>query len=303
MIQYLKHNEIDKVRWDICVAQSCNTLPYAYSWYLDIVSPNWDALVSNDYKAMMPLTWNKKFGFKYLYQPFFTQQSGVFFKEKEDKKNVIDFINAIPKGFRFIDINLNYNNEFEHSDIKLRKRKNFVLDINKPYEKLFKSYDNNCQRNVKKSRKFNHQIKSAEPKDIIKFYRKYKGAETKNVRDEDYVMLEKLCAEAVKRNHISAYGVYDDNNELLSGGLFLSDTQRIIYLQGTASPKGKETRAMYALIDFIIAQRCNNPVTFDFEGSEIVGIARFFKGFGAEKENYFKLKINKLPWFIRWLKR
>lgn len=302
MIQYLKHNEIDKVRWDICVAQSCNSLPYAYSWYLDIVSPNWDALVSDNYQAVMPLTWNKKFGFKYLYQPFFTQQLGMFYKEREDSKIVVDFIKAIPKNIRFIDIHLNYRNEFEHTDIKLRKRKNFVLDINKPYEKIFKSYDNHCQRNVKKSRKFNHRIKSVEPKDIIKFYKKHKGAETKNVSDEDYVMLEKLCAEAAKCNKIIACGVYDDNNELLAGGLFLSDTQRIIYLLGTASPKGKEARAMYALIDFMISQHCNNPITFDFEGSEIAGIARFFKGFGAEKENYFKLRLNRLPWLIRWLK-
>jgi hypothetical protein len=40
----------------------------------------------------------------------------------------------------------------------------------------------------------------------------------------------------------------------------------------------------------------------DFEGSEIPGIARFFKSFGAEKFHYYRLKMNRLPWFIKLIK-
>ncbi len=38
----------------------------------------WDALVLDDYQAVMPLTWRSKFGIRYLYQPAFTQQTGIF---------------------------------------------------------------------------------------------------------------------------------------------------------------------------------------------------------------------------------
>src|ERR1700692_3437990 len=78
MIHYLKHNAIDKRRWDEAIDRAFNGMIYAKSWYLDIVSPQWDALVSDDYRAVMPLTWRRKFGVYYLYQPFFTQQLGVF---------------------------------------------------------------------------------------------------------------------------------------------------------------------------------------------------------------------------------
>lgn len=302
MIKYLKHSEIDLNKWDLCIEQSTNSLPYAFSWYLHMVAPQWDALVAGDYEAVMPLTWNKKLGIRYLYQPFFTQQLGVFYRSDYYKESTPDFIKAIPSSFKFIDIHLNAYNHFEHTDIKLKKRKNFVLDISKPYEKLFKGYDQHCTRNIKKARKFNHVIRPVEPVDVINFYRKHKGLETKNVGHDDYRMLEKLSGVAREKKVMITYGVFNDNQEMLAAGIFLYIKGRVIYLLGTASPKGKEARAMYALIDYAIMQSCGHPVVFDFEGSEIPGIARFFRGFGAEKQPFYKLKINRLPLLIRWLK-
>ncbi len=77
-ISYLRHENIDKKKWDNCIAHANNSLIYAYSYYLDAMSENWNALVMNDYEAVMPLTWAKKFGFRYLRQPVFTQQLGIF---------------------------------------------------------------------------------------------------------------------------------------------------------------------------------------------------------------------------------
>ncbi|MBS1975692.1 MAG: hypothetical protein JST13_15195, partial [Bacteroidetes bacterium] len=77
-IHYLQQHEIDKTRWDACISSSANGLIYACSSYLDTMSKNWDALVLRDYEAVMPLTWNKKYGVYYLYQPAFTASLGIF---------------------------------------------------------------------------------------------------------------------------------------------------------------------------------------------------------------------------------
>ena len=58
---FLKHDKIDKVKWDNCISRSVNGHIYARSWYLNIVSPDWDALIEGDYEAVMPLTWKRKF--------------------------------------------------------------------------------------------------------------------------------------------------------------------------------------------------------------------------------------------------
>jgi hypothetical protein len=70
-IRYLERNEIDINKWDRCISNAPNGLIYARSFYLDSMAENWSALVTGDYLYVMPLTWNKKFGIKYLYQTVF----------------------------------------------------------------------------------------------------------------------------------------------------------------------------------------------------------------------------------------
>jgi hypothetical protein len=52
----------------------------------------------------------------------------------------------------------------------------------------------------------------------------------------------------------------------------------------------------------LIKEFAGQPIILDFEGSDIPGIAQFNKSFGAEKEFYFKIKINRLPWWLKLLK-
>ena len=59
MINYLTNEQIDKSRWDDCVAHAVNGNVYAFSWYLDIVHLGWEALVEmidGNYVTIMPIT-------------------------------------------------------------------------------------------------------------------------------------------------------------------------------------------------------------------------------------------------------
>ena len=44
-IKFLYNKEINKIHWDECVLNSINSKIYAFSWYLDIVSDEWNGLV------------------------------------------------------------------------------------------------------------------------------------------------------------------------------------------------------------------------------------------------------------------
>ena len=149
-IQYLLHSEIDKSKWDSCIEHATNGLVYAYSFYLEAMSKNWDALVLNDYEAVMPLTWNKKYGIYYLYQPFLTAQSGLF-GNNINPDLLEQFLNAVPKKFQYWDICLNQGNVFPVANFTLFQRSNFVLNLNKPYAELYNGYNENVRRNVKKA--------------------------------------------------------------------------------------------------------------------------------------------------------
>ena len=95
-ILHLRNKSIDYCRWDNCITKSHNHLTYAYSWYLDIVSPNWEALVSEDYAYIMPLPVKSRYGIPYLVQPVLTQQLGIYSKKKINERNIDTKTNLKP---------------------------------------------------------------------------------------------------------------------------------------------------------------------------------------------------------------
>ena len=56
-ITHITREQIDQKKWDDCIYQSSLPLLYAETIYLDQMASNWDALVLNDYEAVMPLPW------------------------------------------------------------------------------------------------------------------------------------------------------------------------------------------------------------------------------------------------------
>ncbi len=110
-ISYLPHDKIDKAKWDHCIDTASNGLIYAYSFYLDTMSKNWDALILDNYSFVMPLTWNKKFGVYYLYQPFFAASLGIF-GDNISAEIMKAFLDNIPGKFKYWDFYLNRENVF-----------------------------------------------------------------------------------------------------------------------------------------------------------------------------------------------
>ncbi|MDD4149451.1 MAG: hypothetical protein PHE33_05430, partial [Bacteroidales bacterium] len=146
-INYLKHNEINKILWDDKINHSLNGTVYAMSWYLDIVSPNWEALVTNDYQFLMPLPVKSKYGFKYLTQPCLSQQLGVFSDLEITDHLFQQFLNKIP--YNFYRLQFNSGNCFEQNSEKLRP--NYLLSLQGSYKEIFSGYNQNCKRNIKKA--------------------------------------------------------------------------------------------------------------------------------------------------------
>lgn len=302
MIKFIQHQEIDQKKWDLCIEQSHFSLVYAYSWYLNKVSPNWHALVLNDYDAVMPLTHNKKWGIAYLYQPFFTQQLGVFSKVETDPTFLQSFMGAIPSYFRFIAIQMNESNGSIATHYPVKKAKNYLLGLNKPYAKIYKAYGSQAKRNIKKAQKMGLGIETITGSQAISFYKSNKGHVTKGVQPKHYQLLEQLFSELNDQNKLLVKGVFEPNGNMVGSAAFIVHKGRLVFILGNASHRGREMGAMHFLFDHVILQFADHAMLLDFEGSEIPGIARFFKSFGSSKTHYYRLKINKLPWFLRWMK-
>ena len=199
--EYIRHSEIEKDKWDECVTHSINHLPYCYSWYLDIVSPGWDALMLGNYDFIFPLTHRKKGGINYLYQPYFTQQLGLFAKMDFDEALLTIFLQSIPSKFKFIEINLNTNCLLNAKEKMITKRRTHHLNLFDSYENISRNFNENTRRNLKKAatEKF-IVVQNGEPEKIIELFKNSTGAKT-DLKTSDYKMLAALMKKLIEKKN------------------------------------------------------------------------------------------------------
>lgn len=280
-LKHLRNKSIDFKRWDSCIAQSKNHLTYAFSWYLDVVSPDWEALVSTDYDYVMPLPIKSKYGFQYLVQPILAQQLGIFSKHEISAKVVEEFMKEIP--YFSYELNLNEKNFYDKALIY----PNFILDLNKSYENIFSAYSKNCKRNIEKAKANNLKIQQNITKEsFLSFY----FSADKNYLSPRQPVLKKLIEKGILENTLKLYGVFSAENNLVAALCLLESHNRLTYLLPASNAEGKKLSAMFLLIDYLIHKKAGKNYILDFEGSRIEGIARLYRGFGAKYHPYFILK-------------
>jgi len=279
-IKHLKHAEIDFEKWDNCISQASNSLVYAESWYLNVVSPSWEALIGGDYECVMPLPVKRKFGISFLVQPMLTQQLGVFSKEEINEEIVRKFIRKIP--YLSYHLNLNEQNECENASAL----PNYVLDLNKSFENLYADFSKNTKRNIEKAKKSGVRVTDdLLPNEFLEFY----FSTEKNYSVPKKNLVSELIESGFSRGEMTIFGAYNFDNELISAFCLLHSKERFIYLLPISNQTGKNCSAMFLIINEIIFQNSETPNLLDFEGSRVEGIARLYRGFGAKLKPYFQI--------------
>jgi hypothetical protein len=304
VIYHLPHNQIDKHKWDACILRSVNGLVYAYSWYLDVVSPGWEALVEEDYESVMPLTFRKKFTLSYLYPPLFTQQLGVFSGNKFNEEKIKEFIASIPSKFGFYEINLNTFNKFSSMDTIIHPNLTHELDLIDSYENLKARYSENLRRNLKKANSSDLEIDKHVPLQlIINLFRHNKGQQFGNITQRDYELLDTLIQTCIEKGRAQVWGVLTKEKRVCAGAFFVESNGKVIFLFSGANQIARTNGAIPFLIDKFISENAQRNLILDFEGSNDVNLARFYKSFGSKECVYLQVKVNRLPWFVKLFKR
>ena len=300
-LQYIKHENIDSEKWNRCIDNSANCRVYGYDWHLDRTAIEWDALVLGDYEFVMPLPFRKKLGVKYLYQPLFSQQLGIFPNPSEIVQE--KFYTELLKRFRYSDVQINSGNNLisTKKEIEFLDRKNYLLPLNQDYNQLTNSFSKNTKRNLAKANKNKLSlVRGMQLEEYLEFKQENLVA---HLSKKELAILKNIIAFGLNKGFGEIYGVYSAENKLCAAVYFCHWKDRVIYMNAASNKQGKELRGMYFLVDNFIKSYSNKNVTLDFEGSMIPGVARFYLGFGATPETYFQLKFNRLPLPLKWLKR
>lgn len=297
MIRLVRSADIDTRLWDMTIHLDPQALIYGLSWYLDIVSYGWDALIYDDYKAVMPITPGlyRRFVPSVL-RPYGTQQLGIFSRETVSADLIAGFVKSIPMRYILKDLFLNASNPIEKlPGGTLIPRTNLILPLSTANpEKIRSNYSKNTQRNLLKAQKYNHQFfYNDSPEVLLRMFQDYKGRQLPHLKEKHYSIIRQIMYVAIHKKAGYLITLYDDHNTAIAGLFLLEYRGRVVLFFSATTDYGKQTHALTQLIDHVLTQKAGLADIFDFEGSDIEGLRRFYSGFGAQEEIYYNWR----KWF------
>jgi hypothetical protein len=284
---------------------------FAQPWWLDAVAPGaWDEIVvEKDGKvlARLPYVIQKRYGFTLLRMPPLTQTLGPWLAPHEakyvkqlsrqhelmttliEKLPAFDYfvqnfhhsiVNWLPFRWRGFEQTTQYTyviEDLSNLDAVWREtRENIKTDIRKAQKHLVVHFDLNLRTFLDLNEMIFQRQGLSLPysREVVK--RLDRACQVHNCRRIYF------AADAQDRVHAAVYIVWDEHSAY--------------YLMGGANPELRNSGATSLLLWEAIQFAATVTQTFDFEGSIIQPIERFFRAFGARQKPYMQIsKINSVP--------
>lgn len=298
MMEHLTHDQIDMAQWDLAIGAAKNSGWYGTSTALQAAAPGWEALRDTRTGTLFPLVWRRKFGIRYLHQPFMLQHAGPFNGRGDSTGEIL---RSIPADFRYVDICLDLAVPPEVSGFRFEQRINHVLALEGAGSKLRAGFSVNHRRNVRKAARSGVRIRSARPQEVGPFI----------VGSPQFAKWRAGGRARAGMERILDYTGRDGSGfgrmAMLDGrpvaaGWFVQYQDRMIFLKGVALQEGRTVGAMHLLLDSVMHEMAQTCAVFDFAGGNDPELARFYSGFGARQVLYLRALMNRLPPLIRHMK-
>ena len=268
-------------------------------------SDQWDvALVGSEKEllAFMPYFKKRKLQFDLITVPPLTPYMGPWIHYPEgqkestrisfEKKLMEQLIEQLPKTDKFIQyFHPAVTNwlPFFWSGFEQSTRYTYIIDDLSDSDKLYRNLRGNIRREISKAKNL---LTVSETEDASVLHRlkqndyEQKGEEI-NYTEEYFLRIHKMLA----YNGIGKLWVASDAKGNAIASLLLAwDDDSAYYLAGAADPENKNTGAMSLLMWTAILFASGVTNKFNFEGSMVEPIERFFRSFGAKQTPYFEIR-------------
>jgi hypothetical protein len=239
----------------------------------------------------MPLPVGRKWGILYVYHPLFCQQLGVFYKNRNEP--IIErMLNTVFGKFIYVNLNVNHDNTVKKPVKGLSKKKNLIIPLSGKHTEVQKNYSDNTTRNIKKAQKAGLKFEIADTKsfeDFTSFYIANTATKDINFKPSHTKALIRLVHQFVIHGCGKLYLIKTAEGTVCAGVIVVETPHRIIHLLPAADDYARQNGAMHFLVDAILHHYAGSEKVYDFEGSSVESIARFYEGFGAVNEPFFLL--------------
>jgi len=276
MIRRVKYHEIDFQKYTRCLENSVQRNWYAKKEVLDDLSGNWEILIADDYKAVLPVPLKKKFGINFVIMPLFCQQLGIF-SEKDDMELNDRFLQCLKKNYKVFLYSFNHYNSFSES---LSTKKNYTIPVSDYVLLRRKKYFKGRKSTVKCAQHLIYKEIELNTKHIAFIEKHFKGLKKEN----DIKKFRSYMNFLHQNNSLKLCAAYLED-KLINIAVLVDDCKQLSLLALINDETCKTENGPSFLIDKILNNHIHEK-EFNFMGSNIRGIEIFFKSFGGELQEY-----------------
>ena len=285
-----------------------NNLPIFHQyWWLDAVcgENNWDVILyekGGHIWGSMPYYKIKKYLFKMILMPKLTQFMGPYIKFPKNQKyykklswekEIMEyFIKNLPQvDFFYQNFHFSITNwlPFYWKGFKQTTRYTYVIDRNLDIENLSKNFETDVRRRIRKAIK--NGVRVIESENVRKFYELNKMTFERQGLSipYSYELVKKIYDYCKKHNSVKIYFAIDNQNNIIAGSFLVYDMNTVYYLMGGIDPERKDIGGMDLVLHESIQFALESKRDFDFEGSMIESIEKYFRSYGAIQKSYFQI--------------
>ena len=218
---------------------------------------------------------------------------------------ITDFIEKLP--YSIVSISLNKNiidmQPFIWEKFKVVPGYTYLLDLSVSIEDIRKRMSNERRKNINKGQKDGLLTKKVYDFKIIKTLVLKTFSRQDNKINEFY--LNKILFKFANNNNSFAFATYQ-NDEPIACSFCIHDSNTAYYLLGGHDSENKHHGAgALSMWEAIKYAKDSGLKYFDFEGSMIPQIEKYFRGFGGQLTPYYRINKAKLPVeiFLKFFKR
>lgn len=319
MFRYVRPAELNRPQWDALIEAAPNGMIYALTWYLDSVSPGWEALVKEEagrYVAVLPLPVRRKLGFNYVQQPLLTQQLGLFYVPQVPPTDA-DWqqIGALlRRHFRYITRYAFNTGNAEALDLggpgsafapfTGAVATNYHLSLRPPYAELRAGYSPNRRWRLNQAQRRGWCLEpSTDIERLIALFRENTaGKMYGGVNEEAYRALRAVYAAASRAGLATLWQARPPGGEVGAMILLLRFRRQLIYLFSAADAAGKKAGGISLLLDAVVQAHAGQDLRLDFEAPADKDVVHFYRSFGPAPVPFGTIALNRLPWPVRQLR-
>ena len=299
----LEHNP-DPEDWRATWSLRPDRFPYDHLNYLDALGVEWASVVSDE--VVLPFAFGRSaFGFMQVYCPLGAQRLGPMGAMAHDAKHVREALDALPRHARLrltISRPLDWpapkswhwrNGGLERWD----EMPNYELNLGSSYEQVFGGFSSQTRRNLSKATG-NQLWEYSNPDELWTYFVQNQGEKYQIPKGYEQAMKSAMY-HLLHQGRGAVWAAIGEGNQWLAGMFVAFSGDRAVLLFSAVTPEGRERNSMTWLVNEFITMAVGRWKIFDFEGSKSPGLARFYKGFGAENTPYLRWERWNIPWPLR----